>query len=227
MTMEANVSGSCYIVGAGEFCSGEMPGQGDYIIAADGGFASLAAFGIEADLVIGDFDSLGIVPSHPNVIISSPEKNDTDVMLAVRKGLALGYKSFLINGGMGGRPDHTLANIQVLLYLANNGANGVLIGSPMCVTIVKDGSIRFPTNVPGGLISVFCAGERADGVALKGLKYPLDDVTLTNEYPLGISNEFTGVPATVVVDGGALIVLWEGSAEAVSFEGNCLLQRHD
>ena len=213
------MSGRCYIAGAGEFCGSGLPGQGDYVIAADGGYVSLTAFGIVPDLVIGDFDSLGSIPAHPNVITSSTEKDDTDIMLAVRQGLALGYKSFLINGGMGGRPDHTLANIQVLQYLADNGANGVLIGSPMCLTVITNGRVSFTGNAPGRLISVFCAGDRADGVTLRGLKYPLDDVMLTNDYPIGVSNEFTGQPATVTVNNGALIVFWEGGAEAASFEG--------
>jgi len=207
----------CFIAGAGEYTGLFVPGRGDYIIAADGGYASLVSRGITPDLVVGDFDSLGAAPNHPNVIHSPVEKDDTDVMLAVRQGLAHGFKSFVIDGGLDGRLDHTIANIQVLVHLTRNGARGILLGSDMCVTAVTNGQALFN---PGGTttdtaftrcISIFSAGDKADGVTLTGLKYPLRDAKITNEYPVGVSNEFTGKPAVVSVREGTLIVIWSGS----------------
>ncbi|MDR0490877.1 MAG: thiamine diphosphokinase [Oscillospiraceae bacterium] len=202
------MSGKCYIVGAGEFCGRDLPGQGDYIIAADGGYAQLAARGITPDVVIGDFDSLGGPPKHPNILRSPAEKDDTDMMLAVKEGLARGYETFVIDGGLGGRLDHTLANIQTLVYIANNGARGYLLGRGECVTAVTDGSISFEAGA-SGLISVFCAGRRAEGVTLTGLKYPLDGAVLTNDCPIGVSNEFTGEAATIEVRKGTVVIITE------------------
>jgi len=206
----------CFIAGAGEYSGLVTPGQDDYIIAADGGYAKLAALGIAPDLVVGDFDSLGAPPDHPNVVRSPAEKDDTDMMLAAKQGLGRGYRTFIIDGGLDGRLDHTVANFQVLAYLSRNGARGVLVGSDICVTAVTNGSVRFSPGraakggASGGYISVFCFGDRADGVTLTGLKYPLDGESLVYDHPLGVSNEFTGGPATVAVSEGTLIITWEG-----------------
>ena len=257
----------CFIAGAGEFCGNALPGNGDYVIAADGGYAALASRGITPDLIIGDFDSLapdllGAVSDHPNVIRSSAEKDDTDMMLAVRYGLEQGYETFVINGGLGGRLDQTLANIQILVYIADSGARGTLFGHEVGVTVIKNGELRFSRDETGcegeaggkgeagcgdetgcggeagcgdeagcgseaggggevgrrgeagcGAVSVFSARDKAEGVTLKGLKYPLDNATLTNDYPLGVSNEFTGVPAVISVCEGTLIVIWDRRSE--------------
>jgi len=205
------MSKRCYIAGAGEFNENELPNKSDYVIAADNGYTALLTNGITPDMVVGDFDSLGKVPDHPNVIKSPAEKDDTDMMLAVQQGLELGYKTIIINGGLGGRLDQTLANMQILAYIAESDASGILIGDPMCVTAVKNGKIMFKeTAAKNGTISVFCAGDKAEGVTLKGLKYPLDNATLTHTYPIGVSNEFTGVSSSISVENGTLIIIWDG-----------------
>ena len=211
--MTMGIAGShrkrCFIAGAGEYCGLELPREDDYIISADGGYAELVSRGITPDIVVGDFDSLGKVPDHPNVIRSPEEKDDTDMMLAVRQGLSSGCKTFIIDGGLGGRLDHTLANIQVLAYIAKNGARGYLIGRDLCLTAVTNGTISFMPGLTGN-ISVFSADGRAEGVTLTGLKYTLDDALLTNLHPVGVSNEFTGTPSTVTVREGTLLVMWTG-----------------
>ena len=208
------MSKRCYIAGAGEFNENELPDQNDYIIAADNGYTALLSHGITPDLVVGDFDSLGRVPDHPNVLHSPAEKDDTDMMLAVKQGLELGFKTIIINGGLGGRLDQTLANIQILAYIAEKKARGLLIGETTCVTAVRNNKIIFSaTTTPGNTISVFSAGDRAEGVALKGLKYPLEDATLTCVYPIGVSNEFTSSTATVSVENGTMIIIWDGGLQ--------------
>ena len=208
------MSARCYIVGAGDFSNLYQPGQDDFIIAADAGFKELISGGVTPDLVVGDFDSLGSAPAHPLIEISKAEKDDTDMMLAVKQGLKRGFKTFIIDGGLGGRMDQTYANFQILTFIARNCARGILLGRDMCATAIKNGTIEF---LPGatGYISVFSAGERAGGVTLTGLKYPLRNAELTNGYPLGVSNEFTGAPATVTVCDGTLIIIWTGGADCV------------
>jgi len=198
----------CYIVGAGEFAENELPMQGDYIIAADGGYTSLKKHGIEPDMVIGDFDSLDEVPDHSNILQSPTEKDDTDMMLAVQHGLKLGYKIFVLNGGLGGRLDHTLANIQALTHIAEKGARGALVGPNETVTVIVNDEITFDSNTSKGrLLSIFCAGDTAEGVTLKGLKYLLKNATLTSALPQGCSNEFIGEPVTISVKNGTLIIV--------------------
>ncbi|MDR2589404.1 MAG: thiamine diphosphokinase [Oscillospiraceae bacterium] len=202
----------CYIVGAGEFCEDELPIEGDYIIAADAGYTSLTERGFIPNLVIGDFDSLKQKPDHPNVIQVSPIKDDTDMMLAVKAALNLGYQDFVINGGLDGRFDQAIANIQILVFLTEHNAIGTLIGEKKFVTAVKDGTIGLKPlseDSAKSIISIFSYSEKAIGVTLKGLKYPLENTTLSNSFPIGVSNEFSEEKAEITVEDGVLLIVIE------------------
>jgi len=201
---------TCYIFGAGSF-DGVLtrPVPGDLVIAADGGFRYVSALGIEPDLVLGDFDSLGTPPMHPNVMRVPAEKDDTDMMLAVKTALERGCSTLYLYGGLGGaRIDHTLANLQTLLYAARHGARAYLIGGSAVLTAIERDTLHFPAGCRG-YVSIFCAGETAQGVTLRGLKYELDGAALTADMPLGVSNEFDGRSADITVADGALYVTWE------------------
>ena len=196
------------IVGAGEIGKAELfiP-EGAFVIAADGGLEPLEKVGICADLIVGDFDSLGRVPEGANVIRTPAEKDDTDTMLAVKLALERGAEKIFVFGGMGGRFAHSIANLQTLAYIANRGARGFLVGEGCISTVIKNGSLEFDDSYVG-YISVFAVGDRAEGVYLKGLKYPLVDHTLTCDFPLGVSNEFFGLSSSVSVRDGSLLVIW-------------------
>lgn len=187
----------------------EPIGEGDLVIAADGGLLHTQALGIAPDVIVGDFDSLGYVPADAQVF--PVEKDDTDMMLAIRLGLQRGCREFRLYGGMDGkRLDHTVANLQALSYLTEHGAFGYLIGRDYIATCVRDGGISFPATA-GGILSVFCQGADAMGVTLRGLHYPLENGTLTAHFPLGVSNHFIGKPASVRVEKGTLLCLWDRS----------------
>ena len=210
------MSAVCWIVGAGDFWPPAFtPRPGDFVIAADGGLAHLERIGAKADLVLGDFDSLGHVPKGENVLTYPPEKDDTDMMLAVKEGLRRSCARFALLGGLGGRLGHTLANVQALMYLAKHGARGLLIGERETVTAVTDGELRF-SSAHAGYVSIFCLDAPAKGVTLRGLKYPLEDAVLTSSIALGVSNEFTGAEAIVSVSSGTLVIVWsDGRLEEV------------
>lgn len=198
----------CYIVGAGENYGLDFTVQsGDYVIAADGGLKYLEQSGIIADLVIGDFDTLRYKPNHPNVITLSEEKDDTDTLAAMRQGIAKGYSTFFIYCGMGGRIEHTIANMQLLSYLSQSNRKGFLFGKDCVVTAVTNGSMGFSSNAMGN-ISVFSFSDRAAGVYLKGLKYELENTTLTSTFPIGVSNEFTGRKSVITVTDGTILVVF-------------------
>ena len=205
----------CYIAGALEpgtlAFSSRRPAL---VIAADRGMDHLAAQGIVPDLVVGDFDSLGRVPEGSNVVRHPVEKDDTDMLLAIREGLARGCRQFVLYGGLGGRLDHTVANLQALAFLARHGASGFLLGDGLAATVVRSGSLAFGPEHTGA-VSVFCNGPDARGVDLEGLYYPLRDAVLTSGFPLGVSNRFTGVPSRVSVREGELLVIWEESPAAL------------
>ena len=181
----------------------------DFLMAADGGLQHLKKLGLAPDGIIGDFDSLGYIPEGAKVF--PVEKDDTDAMLAVRQGLSLGYQKFLLYGSLDGpRLDHTVANFQTLQYLADHGASGYLVGESYIVTVVKNGSVRFPATAKG-IVSVFCMGSPAQGVSIRGLKYTLENGELTAGFPLGVSNHFMGEEATVSVEDGSLLILYDRS----------------
>ena len=195
------------------FCAGgfdgllEEPTDNDYIIAADGGYRHAQALGITPHAILGDFDSLGFVPEGAEVF--PVEKDDTDAMLAARKGLELGFRDFLFYGSLDGpRLDHTIANFQTLQFLADNGATGYLVGRDYIITVIKDGSISFDEHAEG-IFSLFCLGPDAKGVTIEGLHYPLTDGTLTPGFPLGVSNHFVGKRAKITVQNGSLLAMWD------------------
>ena len=198
---------SCIIFCAGGFDGLIMPLEDtDYILAADGGLTHVHALGLTADGILGDFDSLGYVPESAKVFPT--EKDDTDAMLAVRQGLELGYQNFLLYGSLDGpRLDHTVANFQTLQFLADHGATGYLVGNDTVATVIQNEELRFSADAEG-ILSVFCLGADARGVTISGLKYTLENGTLTAGFPLGVSNRFTGSAATVSVKDGSLLVLW-------------------
>jgi thiamine pyrophosphokinase len=199
---------TCVIFGAAEFEKLLAPvGENDLIIAADGGLAHTQALGLHPNIVLGDFDSLGYVPAGAQVY--PVEKDDTDSMLAVRKGLEAGFRRFVLYGALDGpRVDHTLANFQTLLYLADHGARGYLMGKHQTVTAVKNSCVQFPAGF-SGTVSVFCLGADAKGVTLRGLHYGLENGTLTSSFPLGVSNHFTGEAASITVESGSLLVIFD------------------
>ena len=198
----------CVIFCAAEFDRLARPIPADaWVIAADGGLRHTEKLGITPNEIIGDFDSLGFTPAGSQV--HPVEKDDTDSMLAVRLGLERGCDRFFLYGAMDGpRLDHTVANFQTLQYLADHGAVGYLVGNTTLVTVVKNGTIRFPAGTEG-TISVFCMGPDAQGVTERGLYYSLEDAPLTAGFPLGVSNHFTGAEAEISVKDGSLLVLWD------------------
>lgn len=204
---------TCFIFGAGEYgAMARSPAglTGGLVIAADGGYDRLGQWGITPDLAVGDFDSLGRVPQNVEVVRHPVRKDDTDMALAVQEGLKRGCTRFLLYGGLGGRLDHTLANLHLLADLAARGCPGFLLGENTAATAVHNGALTFGAEYTGTL-SLFAWGGPAAGVTLTGLLYPLENSTLTPERPLGVSNEFTGQKARVCVTNGTLLALWNPS----------------
>ena len=198
----------CVIFCAGGFDALAEPIENAHlVIAADGGLIHVQKLGIEPDLCLGDFDSLGYAPAGAEV--HPVEKDDTDALLAIKRGLERGCTEFLLYGSLDGdRLEHTVANFQALQYLADQGAVGTLIGLRQMVTVVKNGTIRFPARFAGDL-SVFCMGGDATGVTIRGAHYEAENITLTAGFPLGVSNHFVGKEATVSVQKGSLLLIWE------------------
>ncbi len=198
----------CIIFCGGEFDRLHMPIRpGSFIIAADKGLEHLQKLGLSPDLILGDFDSLGYRPQGAQVF--PVEKDDTDAMLAVRAGLEAGCDEFFLYGALDGdRVDHTMANFQLLAYLAQRRAKGTLLGLRQCAAVLKDGTLRFPGEYRG-IFSVFCLGSDATGVTIRGGQYEAENVTLSASFPLGVSNHFVGKSVEISAESGLLLVIYD------------------
>lgn len=214
----AKKSGVCILIGAGDLTVGSIPydPQKDCVIAVDGGVMYCGVLEMEPDYIIGDFDSVdseygeaveGVREAAPEKVITLPvEKDDTDMLAAVKHGLKLGYKSFRLYGANGGRLEHTIANIQLLKYLKEQGAVGYIMDGSGMILLAINEAVSFRDSMEG-YVNVFSLNETARGVTIRGLKYELTQATLTNALPLGISNEFIGVQSEIRVEDGALLII--------------------
>ena len=199
---------ACVIFGAGEYDE-SLPcyDETDFYIAADGGLAAMERCGIRPDLLIGDFDSLTAAPLPGVPTVRLPvEKDVTDTDAAAAQGLKRGCRRFLFYGCMGGRPDHTLANLSLLARLSQAGCEATAFGLGFTVTALTDGAMELPAR-EHGTVSVFSWSERSEGVTIEGLKYGLKRAALTSSFALGVSNSFTGRPARVEVRKGTLLIM--------------------
>lgn len=212
--------GICFIVCAGAVKTLAPARPGDFWIAADAGYRTMQEAGREPDAVLGDFDSLGYVPDHPAVLRFPVEKDDTDLGLACREAVRRGYRKIAVYGALGGRTDMTLASFQILAHLSRSGTAACLIGPDEIAAAVTGGTLRFSGVRPGARLSVFSLSDRAEGVCIEGVHYPLQDAALTSDCPLGISNNFEKPEARLSVAEGTLLAIWqEEDFDPASFFG--------
>lgn len=201
-------------------------------VAVDGGLGRLLQQGIEPDLILGDFDSLGaeyreyldaVEASRPERLMRLPcEKDDTDTMYALRVCMEKGYSEILLYGALGGRLDHTIANVQALAWLKKQGADGYLCGRNTLVTVLRKETVLLPEGYEG-TFSLFALDCRVTGVTLNGMKYPLQEAVLENSFPIGVSNEVRREErASVTVRNGMALMILErpetGNRETVDPE---------
>ncbi len=207
-----------YIVGAGDFHTGDLPpffDKGDMVCAADAGYLNLKKMGIVPDLLIGDFDSMpepekGKETEKNMEIIKLPViKDDTDIGYAVKEGLKRGYDSFVICGALGGkRMSHSIANIELLSMIKEKGGRGELISGNTKIRVIKEGEREEIEEKKGTHFSAFALTEKAE-ITLSGLFYPLDHGVIERSFPLGVSNHFTEEKALVEVHKGEILVIIE------------------
>lgn len=205
--------GTCYIIGAGEFYGELKPARGDLIIAADGGLDTLLSLGITPDLIIGDMDSTAAAGAFAEVerIFFPVKKDETDTHLAYLEGAKRGYSDFRIYGGVGGREDHTFANLSLLIYGKMLGHNLTLVGNG-CEWLALFNEEKRIYGKPSDGFSVFAFGGEARGVSIKGALYEAEDITLSPYFSLGVSNSFSSEEVALSVREGALLVMREKGA---------------
>ena len=208
------------LIGAVEFNAQHFAAQDfDFVVAVDRGFATCQQHGIEPDIVVGDFDSLGYVPSGIDVQAHSSVKDESDMELALRLARERGCAEVLVYGALSDRLDHTLANLQLMAGCAREGGRIFGIGSDFAIAALAGGEgcanqLHFAAFDPAALdagaygryVSVFAFGGDAQGVTESGLKYVLRDATLPGTATLGLSNEFSGEASCISVEQGVLLI---------------------
>ena len=198
----------CVIAGAGD-TGGSLPvyEPGAFYIAADAGLLTMRQAGIAPDLLIGDFDSLGdALPEGIPVITLPVEKDVTDTDAAAAEGIKRGCTDFTFYGVLGGRPDHSLANLSLLARLSQQGYGAKAYGAGFEITAITNGRLLFPAGRKGAA-AVFSWTDESSGVTIEGFKYTLHNGKLHSNFALGACNSFTGKEAFVSVENGTLLVM--------------------
>lgn len=190
-------------------CNGEFSSDGfcvrsqDFVIAVDGGYAYIKDL-CRVDLAVGDFDSLGYIPEGIATLRHNPIKDYTDTYLAFDEAFKRGYDEFAVYGALGGRLDHTIANLQCAYDFAKKGVEVKLIGKDCDAEVIMHK--KTISGSKGQTFSLF-AFDEAKGVYIKNGKYPLDNATLANTFPLGVSNELLDGDCEIEVKEGYVLLI--------------------
>ncbi len=203
---------TCYIFAAGDFYGNVTPNSNDLIIAADAGYHHIEKLGLHPDVILGDFDTIGDIPNHNNIIRFPAEKDNTDTELAIMEGIKYGFGKFIICGALGGsRLEHTIANIYLAASYCEKGYDITLTDGNYNIFPLHNGTKGFD-EMHSGYISVFPILGAANGVSESGLKYHLENATLDSANPtLCVSNEFMGTPSSISVSNGTIIIIWQNN----------------
>ena len=176
-----------------------------FVIAADAGYLRALEKGIRPDLLVGDFDSLGAVPTGIKTVTVPAEKDFSDGELGVRQAALLGVSSLEIYGAFGGRPDHFLYNLHLLKLACDLGMRAVLRGD-RCDAYYTESTLLLDVTVGDTLSLVPFAGS-AHILKATGLYYPAEGVTLTPQDTLGLSNRSTESRVYLAVDRGGVLAI--------------------
>lgn len=185
----------------------------DYLIAADGGTRHCLAADRVPHVVVGDMDS--IPPMVQQQLRAQgvqfeqhqPEKDQTDLELAIERAIADGATSIVLVGALGGRLDQMLANLLILAQREWLVPISV-IDDNQHAQIVRPGQPLDLRGEQGIIVSAIPLSERVTGITYRGLKYPLTNATLHLGSTRGISNELVESPATIEIGSGVLLVVW-------------------
>lgn len=178
----------------------------DFYICCDSGLKHREGLGIVPDLIVGDFDSYENPHLETETIVLPCKKDDTDTVFAVKEALDRGFHEFLLVGVIGGRLDHTLGNVSLLLMLDARGKAAVAVDDYSEMEIVSNRPVQISDHY--AFFSLLNISGIAQGINIRNAKYPLTDAEITCEYQYGISNEaLPGRIAEVSVQRGRLLLI--------------------
>lgn len=177
-------------------------------IAADRGLEAFAEAGIKPDILLGDMDSvntdtLDSVQADTEVNRLPCIKDDTDGVHALDVAIERGAKHITLLGALGGRMDHAMGNLMLLIRAQRKGVKAQILSETMRIECADRVTLLY--GAKGDTVSLLPMGQ-AKGVTLKGFYYPLNRRDLDSSYPLGISNVVTEDLASIEVEEGDLMV---------------------
>ena len=196
---------NCLIITGGEFSKTLPKKKYDLIIACDKGYQYAKKLHIKPNIIIGDFDSAAEPKSSAFVISVDSEKDDTDTGLAIKYAIRSGYKDIDIICALGNRLDHTLANISLLKYIIEHGGKGRIISDGTEMIARSAGLLKIEKK-KNSYLSIFSISDKSKIEYIKGTKYDIQNVTLHNGFPLGVSNEFKNKYAYIKIKNGIVLV---------------------
>ena len=196
----------------------DLPEEDDIIIAADSGCSLIAEFSekkykISPDIILGDMDSYkgeSIEKLYPKARFVSfpPEKDDTDTALAVSYAINLGCKNIVIAGGLGGRLDHTLANVYLLEHIKEQGSVGIITDGKNRAYLAESENIICSNKK---YISLIPIDDCIFGVCMdKNFKYPFEAEKLFRRHFVTVSNEIISEKALIKLKRGSALIVESG-----------------
>lgn len=207
------------IISGGEFNTYVPNMEYDLIIACDKGLEYAHELKITPDIILGDFDSMdqtkardlnGQLSSNGNfveVVTFPVEKDDTDTMLAIKHAISLGYQHMVIICALGGRTDHLMANIQSLNFAANHNVLCEIYSSNERLVAYQGPCEIAITRRKDYSLSLYALSEEVNGLTLRGTKYDVSDIMLTNSFPLAYGNSILDSYALIKFDHGTLLII--------------------
>ena len=149
----------------------------DYVVFCDSGLRHMEQLRVKPSLIVGDFDSHENPHLEVETIVLPCEKDDTDTVYAVKEAVQRGFDTFLLVGVVGGRLDHTLGNVSILLYLDAIGKKGVIIDDYSEMEIVSSAPACISDAYE--FFSLLNITGCARGISIQNAKYPLADGEIT------------------------------------------------
>lgn len=183
----------------------------DLIVCADGGANNAYALGLMPQVIVGDMDSIktDVRAYYENqgvdFHILPPAKDETDTEMALDYLLKAGCSSIDLFGCLGGRSDHAIGNIYLLVELAKKGAKARLVDEHNTLRVLLE-SETIDTK-PGETISLIPLTEMVEEITLEGMTYPLNKETLYMGYSRGISNVALGDSISIRFSKGILLMV--------------------
>ncbi len=176
----------------------------DFFVAADGGGRLAAILGVTPMLTVADHDSSPATEDVGECVVLPVVKDVTDTRAAMDIAFERGYRDFLLLGCLGGRMDHTVANLLSARQLTEKGARITIADAKNELTVLLPG--KYPLKADN--FSVFAMTEKVTGLTLSGVQYPLESFTLTSDDPLCVSNRVMASDAYLCFDSGALLLVF-------------------